>query len=340
MILLVLEREMLCCVILFPLYYFIGSVVGCVLILIARREPLFFRSLMDSRTTPHLTWALQYYGLAHCEEQLKALGVHYFDDLNNLTEPDFLEFGITKVDARDLFASVAHWSSSDRTLSAAPSLDTNMMAELISRVQQKDVEAVQALQDCLYMAYAENETKCIGSIRHALTRLMEFEEYTRNAMLSFTATTRGRAQCRSSALRKTFDKAMKAVRDDCVWRVQMSVPWGDYDAFVFELNRANGTPMKQAMLAQFLHSHSKTVSEDFPSAFLSKTKLRRRLPRRARSRDRVAEVGRSSNELSGEHDTYPGGGSQPSDGEGGNYPGGLDSSAGWLDYIWNSWPAH
>ena len=43
MILLVLETEALCCVILFPLHDFIGSVVGCVLFLIARRRPLFFR---------------------------------------------------------------------------------------------------------------------------------------------------------------------------------------------------------------------------------------------------------------------------------------------------------
>jgi len=249
---------------------------------------------------------IRYYGLPHCEQQLNALGVHYFDDLNNLTEPELLEFCITTVDARVLFASVADWSSSGRTLSAAPSLDTNMMAELNYRVQQKDVDAVQALEACLYVAYAKNEPKCICSIRHALTRLVGFEEYTRNAMLAFTATTRGRARCRNRELRKTFDKAMKAVRDDCVWRVQVSVPWGDYDAFVFELNRANGTPMDRVMLAQFLHSHSKTVSEDFPSAFLSKTKLRRRLPRPSKTRNRGAEVGRSSNELLGECNTYTG----------------------------------
>ena len=127
---------------------------------------------------------------------------------------------------------------------------------------------------------------------------------------------------------------MKAVRDACVWRVQLSVSWGHRDVFIAELVRANGGPMNQDMQAKFLHSHSKSISADFPSAFLSQTQMRRRAPRPPKTDNRGAEVGRSSNDLSGENDNYPDDGSQASIGEDGNYPDGVEPlGRGWLNYI-------
>jgi len=213
-----------------------------------------------------------------------------------------------------------------------------MMWTLNSRSQQKDVEAIEALNACLTEATTKKENKSSPCILHALKRLEEFEQYTRNAMLAFTATTRGRASCRDRDLRRTFDKAVKAVRDACVWRVQLSVSWGHRDVFIAELVRANGGTMNQDMQSKFLHSHSKSISADFPSAFLSQTQMRRRAPRPPKTDNRGAEVGRSSNDLSGENDNYPDDGSQPSIGEDGNYPDGVEPlGRGWLNYIRTVW---
>ncbi len=49
-----------------------------------------------------------------------------------------------------------------------PSVDTNMMSELNSRAQQKEVEAIEALNACLTLATIQNINRCIPSIRDAL----------------------------------------------------------------------------------------------------------------------------------------------------------------------------
>ena len=79
---------------------------------------------MDIRNTPDIAYILGYYGLAHCEAQLTALGVYDFSHISYLTEVDLLQTGITVVDARVLFSSLAHWNLSAPT---ATSVDTNMM---------------------------------------------------------------------------------------------------------------------------------------------------------------------------------------------------------------------
>jgi hypothetical protein len=290
---------------------------------------------MDIRNTPDIAYILGYYGLAHCEAQLTALGVYDFSHINYLTEVDLLQTGITVVDSRVLFSSLAHWNLSAPT---STSVDTNMMWEMNSRSFQKDVEAIEALNACLTEATTKKENKSIPCILAALFHLETFEQITRNAMLAFTATSRGRASCQDSHLRNTFEKAVRAVRDACVWRVQMSVSWGHRDVFIAELVRANGGPMNQDMQAKFLHSHSKSISADFPSAFLSQTQMRRRAPRPPKTDNRGAEVGRSSNDLSGENDNYPDDGSQASIGEDGNYPDGVEPlGRGWLNYIRTTW---
>jgi hypothetical protein len=135
-------------------------------------------------------------------------------------------------------------------------------------------------------------------MRDAIVRLQQLEEYTRNAMLAFVAPTWAQRSCSDRHLQNMIDKALKAVRDNCVWRVQMTVTCGHRDAFLEELVRANGGPVSQEMQAQFLHSHSKTICQYFLSAFLSNGKMRRRAPRPPRTNNRGCEV-------SSEDDDYP-----------------------------------
>jgi hypothetical protein len=253
---LVLEREALCCVMLFLLQDFIGSIVGCAHILIARQKH-FFRLLTDIRIMSDLACILRSYGLEHCEAELTSLGVYDFNNISYLTEWDVLQTGITLVDVRLLAISGAHWNliastapsvdtnmmSELNSRATAPSVNANMMSELNSRAQQKEVEAIEALNACLTLATIQNINRCIPSIRDAIVRWQQLEEYTREAMLAFVATTPAQKSCSDRDLRNMIDKALKAVRENCVWRVQMTVTLRHRDAFLEALVRANGGPM-------------------------------------------------------------------------------------------------
>jgi hypothetical protein len=247
---------------------------------------------MDPSRGPPLCQVLPWFGLAQYEAQIYTLGAYFLNDLVYVTDYDLRGVGMSLVEARVLLSSLSAGWFDWGTSSAAASVDTNMMYKINFRAQEKEVEAIDSLNSCLALAYSSCAQMSIMSIEHALQRLQECLEYTRNAMLAFVSTSRGRASCRDGALRKAFDKALKSVRDCLVWRVQLSVPWGNREAFLAELERAYGGTVNQEMLAQFLHSHSKTICEEFPSAFLSNCKMRRRAPRPPKAAKRAIEAAR------------------------------------------------
>ena len=159
------------------------------------------------------------------------------------------------------------------TLSSSTGVDnTRMMSDFHTRAAKKEREALEALVCCCELACSSCAKTSMQSIDHALKCIGKEQNLPRNAFLAFTTTERGRASCRDRLLRKAFDHAVKALQDLVVWRVQMIVNWGQHEMFIAALGRARGGPMNEEMLAQFLHSHSKSICEEFPSAFISKPK--------------------------------------------------------------------
>ena len=228
---------------------------------------------------------LPFYGLAHHEARLRASGIHSTYDLFYFTEYELLRIGISLVEARMLLSSLAGGWTDWSGATATSAYDPSMMSDVQMRANEKEREAVETLQSCLQLACKHKIVT--QSIQHALQRLNDIHDFASSAFLALTATSRARASCRDRDLRKALDRALKVVRDVVVWRVQMNVPWGNRQAFLDELERAHGSPVNQEMLAQLLQSHSKTICEEFPSAFLSGNKIRRRAPRPPKSTTRA-----------------------------------------------------
>jgi hypothetical protein len=221
------------------------------------------------------------YGLQVFEPILFDFGVYLLSDLHYVSEFDLLSVGMSVVQARKLLSSVT--ADFRNEWGAATSVDETLTAQLRQRAYEKEEEAIAALKSCRTLACSGGHATATAKdcVDHALERLgvWEWEQYSRNAMLAFHSTKRGKACSVQGPLRKAFDTALKAVRDAVVWRLQLSVPWSNVEAFEAALAEANGGPLTIENRAQFLHSHSKVVAFDFQSAFLSSSKLKRRNPR-------------------------------------------------------------
>ena len=75
-----------------------------------------------------------------------------------------------------------------------------------------------------------------------------------------------------AGLRKALAPAVHAVMDVVVWRLQLSVPFGNRDLFLSELEMACAGSCDVRFTSRVLLSHYKAVATRFPSAFLSQTK--------------------------------------------------------------------
>ena len=115
-----------------------------------------------------------------------------------------------------------------------------------------------------------------GSVRdclaHARKHLEEELRGPRSAVLALTAIERARASCNGASWAKSLAVVVHAVTDVVVWRIQVSVPFGNRDLFLSELEMACAGSCDVHLTSRVLLSHYKCVAKRFPSAFLSRGK--------------------------------------------------------------------
>ena len=225
---------------------------------------------------PTIVDVLSWYGLEGHEQRLQANGVFVLSDMRYIGEKDLRDFGMNVVEARKLLEAV--WYCWHDEWAAPPVTAVDETIDIHEWAQEKEKEALYLLDIANRLAFLSCAELAYESGQHALERLGKQQDFARNAMLAFTATWRARVSCKGVP-RKSFDKAVRAVRDVTVIRVQLAVPWGNRDAFIEELERVSGGPIPLGLFAAFMHAHTKTVCEKYPSAFLSNCKIRRRAPR-------------------------------------------------------------
>lgn len=205
--------------------------------------------------------ALTFAGLVEeWQAALEIYGVATPSDLLYVQPPSLVLLGLTFTEARQLLAVA--WS-----IHAAGGIDQ------YAEVHAAAVDAEAAASDCLQGAIALLEEGTVRDfIGHAHKHLLESQE-PRAAALALTATARARASCQDSELRKVLRAAVHTMTDALVWRVQTRVPFGNRDAFLYELEWAHAQPLDNTTRSKLLLSHYKTVAERFPSAFLSQAKI-------------------------------------------------------------------
>lgn len=203
---------------------------------------------------------LSFAGLAEAwTSALEAYGVAALPDLLYVQPPSLVMIGLTFAEARQLLAVA--WS-----VHAAGGMD--QYEEM--RVAAGGAEA--AAREILKTIMATLDEGAVrGFVGHAQTHLESQEP--RDSALALTAVERARASCRDSALRPAMCTAVNAIRDTLVWRVQLRAPFGNRDAFLYELEMAHAQPLDNTTRSKLLLGHYKTVAERFPSAFLSQAKL-------------------------------------------------------------------
>ena len=84
---------------------------------------------------------------------------------------------------------------------------------------------------------------------------------TRNAILALRALL-------AASLREALTDAVQSVRCALVWRAQLTVGWGDKEAFLAALECAYGKPLDTPFLDSVMLAHYAAISRLFPSAYL------------------------------------------------------------------------
>ena len=109
-------------------------------------------------------------------------------------------------------------------------------------------------------------------LAHARKHLEEELRGPRCAVLALTDIERARASCNGASWAKSLAVVVHAVTDVVVWRIQVSVPFGNRDLFLSELEMACAGSCDVHLTSRVLLSHYKCVAKRFPSAFLSRGK--------------------------------------------------------------------
>lgn len=249
-------------------------------------------------------------GLRQWQQALQGLGVTSVADLAYVGDSDLMCLGFTVVEVRKLRSCTSSMGFQFQGLPVHwVQFQTNQPTyyaqnwQPAATIQHERPDVVEVFSDLNSVA-AEIELKaqnaltaaarCAGprqaldSLQYAVLCLKSSDASPRNAVLALNATNRALASCQRGPLYAAIDAAENAVRDTITLRVQVRVPMGNRDRYVAMLEDAYGGPISKDEFSHLMHSHSLTVCEKFPGAFLSKskqeTRRRHRGPRQRRSR--------------------------------------------------------
>ena len=191
---------------------------------------------------------------------LETYGVATPSDLLFLQCPSLVAMGIPFTQARSLL-SVAY------SVHACGGVD--QYAEVVAAAGDAENEAMDKLD--VLLAALEDEGAVSNCLVHA-HKLLQDSPGARGAVLAATAVERALSSGQDAGLRKALAPAVHAVMDVVVWRIQLSVPFGNRDLFLSELEMACAGSQDVHFASRVLLSHYKAVATRFPSAFLSQTK--------------------------------------------------------------------
>jgi len=275
-------------------------------------------------------------GFEQFQPIMLAHGISWVSQLGFVCEADLQNMGMTWLQARQLKCSMPTTFGPEYFAPGFMSVETI----LTEHVQDCESKARDALHQCHHIAYVHGMQDQDYCIQDAMFKLDEWDDYTRGAVLAMVSCNRARTSAHrlSRDLRGALDIAYKLLRDLLVARVQISVQWSNREAFEDEMKRAHGGTVSQQVLAQFYHSHSKTITPILPSAFLSNSKSRRRAPRPPKNNSHTHamalwQISDSESESSTTATLLPENNWESEEPESQEASGGTSSSRDWLGHL-------